>query len=140
MITGRRELAEDAVQQAFVRVLARGRGDVRSEDAFLRRMVRNEAYRLLSRRREDRPLEEGEVLVSAQDGPADAEERQRLNEAVRRLTPEQRELVHLKVYEQMTFAAIGELLGIPMNTAASRYRYALENLRQMMVERSHERR
>ena len=45
------------------------------------------------------------------------------------LPPEQREVVLLKIDGELTFVQIGQVLGVSMNTAASRYRYALEKLR-----------
>jgi DNA-directed RNA polymerase specialized sigma24 family protein len=41
----------------------------------------------------------------------------------------QREIIALKIDGELTFAQIGEVLGISPNTAASRYRLALEKLR-----------
>jgi RNA polymerase sigma-70 factor (ECF subfamily) len=40
--------------------------------------------------------------------------------------------VYLKVYEGLTFHEIGERCGISLNTAASRYRYALDALRRLL--------
>jgi RNA polymerase sigma-70 factor (ECF subfamily) len=48
------------------------------------------------------------------------------------LPEDQRAVVHLKIWEDMTFAQIGETLGLPANTAASRYRYALEKLEALL--------
>ncbi|MDR1190567.1 MAG: RNA polymerase sigma factor [Verrucomicrobiales bacterium] len=45
------------------------------------------------------------------------------------LPPEQRAIVHLKIWEQLTFREIAAQLHIPADTAASRYRYALDKLR-----------
>ena len=60
-----------------------------------------------------------------------AQERQRaIEEALAQLPAEQREVVVLKLWAGLSFPAIGEALDIPANTAASRYRYALERLRQ----------
>ena len=58
--------------------------------------------------------------------------REALASALGDLPPEQRAVVHLKLWEGMTFEAIAGLLGIPSNTAASRYRYALEKLRTLL--------
>lgn len=140
MITARRDLAEDAVQEAFARLLARGvPRDIASAEGFLRTVVRNEAYRLLAARR---PALTSDLLEPIATSPGDElvleEERQQLEQAIRRLTPEQRELVHLKVYEGLSFAQIGELLQIPLNTAASRYRYALNGLKEMLAEKRDE--
>ena len=45
------------------------------------------------------------------------------------LPSDRRAVVHLKLWVGLTFEAIAELLGIPLNTAASRYRYGLDKLR-----------
>ena len=45
------------------------------------------------------------------------------------LPPEQRAVVHLKIWEELTFREIAAVLNIPADTAASRYRYALDKLR-----------
>jgi len=47
-----------------------------------------------------------------------------LEQALRALPPEQREVVHLKGFEGLTFKQIAT----PPNTAASRYRYAIGKL------------
>jgi RNA polymerase sigma-70 factor (ECF subfamily) len=51
-----------------------------------------------------------------------------LREAVERLSPKLREVVMLKTWSGLTFAEISETLAISPNTAASRYRYALDQL------------
>ena len=48
------------------------------------------------------------------------------------LPPEQREVVHLKLWEGLTFEEIAAALEIPPNTAASRYRYGLDKLRELL--------
>ncbi len=135
MILGDRGLAEDVVQQAFMRLISRGRVDeVLSMKAFLRVVVRNEAYRLLGARRTMERLENADVcLLEAADVPAERrEEQRRVERALRQLPAEQREVVHLKVYEGLSFAEIGQTLAIPPNTAASRYRYAIAHLREFL--------
>jgi len=51
-----------------------------------------------------------------------------LRRAVQDLSPKLREVVTLKIWGGLTFAQISESLAISPNTAASRYRYALEQL------------
>jgi RNA polymerase sigma-70 factor (ECF subfamily) len=53
--------------------------------------------------------------------------------AVRELPPEQQEVVTLKIWGDLTFQEIAETLEIPANTAASRYRYALEKLKDKLT-------
>ena len=58
--------------------------------------------------------------------------REALSAALGELVSEQRTVVHLKLWERLTFEQIAELLGIPPNTAASRYRYGLDKLRHRL--------
>ena len=51
-----------------------------------------------------------------------------LAEALAELPPDQRAVVHLKLWEGLTFEQIAEALDIPLNTAASRYRYGVRQI------------
>ena len=57
-----------------------------------------------------------------------------IRNAMSRLPEMYREVVTLKVWGELTFSQIAEVLRIPANTAASRYRYGLEELRKLMRE------
>jgi RNA polymerase sigma-70 factor, ECF subfamily len=46
---------------------------------------------------------------------------------------DQREVIHLHVFEGRTFQEIATLAGESINTIASRYRYALQKLRQALT-------
>ncbi len=58
----------------------------------------------------------------------DDEEALKLRDAVQRLSPKLREVVVMKFWGGLTFHQISETLAISPNTAASRYRYAMEQL------------
>jgi RNA polymerase sigma-70 factor (ECF subfamily) len=58
------------------------------------------------------------------------EDRMSLEAAIRGLPIDQREVIHLHVFEGRTFQEVADLTGKSINTIASRYRYALEKLRQ----------
>ena len=60
----------------------------------------------------------------------DTEEAEILRQKVESLPAKLREALTLKIWGGLTFAEIGELLTISQNTAASRYRYALEQLKK----------
>jgi RNA polymerase sigma-70 factor (ECF subfamily) len=62
--------------------------------------------------------------------PEGDERASRLEEAVVQLPSEQREVLVLKIWGELTFAQIAEQLGVSAHTAASRYRYTLERMRQ----------
>ncbi|MGD9748743.1 MAG: RNA polymerase sigma factor, partial [Verrucomicrobiales bacterium] len=55
-----------------------------------------------------------------------------LAKAMEALPDDQRSVVHLKLVEGLTFEEISRAQGIPLNTAASRYRYALDKLRSCL--------
>lgn len=127
------EAAEDAVQDAFlgwVRRLAGGEAP-RQAAPYLYASVRNRCLDRL-RRRPEVTLDEAHVdLLSA---PAGDEERIRLRHALNRLLlalpEEQREVVVLRTWHDMDFAAIAALQATPINTAIARYHYALARLRK----------
>jgi len=134
-LTGSCEAAEDAVQDVFTGLFRARRGLDRVEnlEAYLFAALRNAAARRAVRQRE-RPMEDLDSIAPAAPGlgTGGAGDAPGLEEALRRLPPEQREVVALKVDAGLTFEAIGAALGINANTAASRYRYALERLRAAM--------
>jgi RNA polymerase sigma-70 factor (ECF subfamily) len=66
--------------------------------------------------------------------PEEKERTQLLHQAMTRMPVIYREVVTLKIWGELTFAEIGETLQIPANTAASRYRYGLEELRRVTRE------
>ena len=63
-----------------------------------------------------------------------------LREAVQNLSDKLREVVVMKTWGGLTFAQISTTLAISPNTAASRYRYALEQLGKDMQQVKEERR
>ena len=126
--------AEDIVQEAFVKFWRRNhRIDNR---ALLYATVRSIALDLIRRdsRRARREAEAfSDVAQSSQPQFAVEDESQRaLAAAVDLLPHEQREVLVMKIWNELTFAEIAEALGISQNTAASRYRYALTGLKRSL--------
>ncbi len=129
----------DLLQEVFVK-LARRPGlleGVRDERAFLLRLAHNLAIDLIRRRgTRERHYEQlaGETvaLFVPVTEPDERAFREALSAALGELPPDQRAVVHLKLWEGLTFEQIAELLGIHLNTAASRYRYGLDKLRERL--------
>ena len=126
----------DVLQEVFGKIAARPGllNGVREERAFLLRLAHNMAVDLMRRRstREKHDGEFGKEALELFATGADADEEcfhTALAAALGELPPEQRAVAHLKLWEGATFAEIAAALGIPANTAASRYRYALDKLR-----------
>jgi RNA polymerase sigma-70 factor (ECF subfamily) len=131
----------DVLQDVFVKLarqpeLLRG---VRDERAFLLRLAHNAAIDLMRRRSaRDKHHEafgaDAEMLspFASTDDLDEQAFRAQLAAALGELPPEQRAVVHLKLWEGLTFEQIADALGIPPNTAASRYRYGLDKLRERL--------
>lgn len=129
----------DVLQEVFIK-LAR-QPDllecVREERSFLLRVSHNAAVNLMRRRgtreknHEQLAVESAGVFARAAD-PDEQAFRDGLASALGELPPDQRAVVHLKLWERLTFEAIAEALDIPLNTAASRYRYGLDKLRERL--------
>ena len=64
----------------------------------------------------------------------DQQRQMRIEAALAQLPADQREVVVLKIWAGLTFMQIAQALEIPMNTVASRYRYALIRLETMLSE------
>jgi RNA polymerase sigma-70 factor, ECF subfamily len=129
----------DLLQEIFVK-LARNPellDDVRDERAFLIRLAHNAAIDLIRRRgtreraREDLTAEASSPFAPVHD-PDEQIFRAELSRALAGLPLDQRAVVHLKLWEGLTFEQIAAALDIPQNTAASRYRYGLDKLRERL--------
>ena len=131
--------AEDVVQEAFVRFWRHQRGLPGEPLALLITSVRRAAYDL-ARRESRRAVREefsesgGEDVEPSFVAPVEGEERRAAIEgALGRLPEEQREVLVLKIWGELTFEQIGAQLEVSANTAASRYRYALGALRKELT-------
>jgi RNA polymerase sigma-70 factor (ECF subfamily) len=129
----------DLLQELFAKLARQPQimNDVRQERAFLLSLAHNAAIDLIRRRDtrqrkyEELVAESFAVFASTEDSDEQAF-RRALSEALGELPPDQRAVVHLKLWEGLTFEAIAALLKTPLNTAASRYRYGLDKLRQRL--------
>lgn len=130
--------AQDLVQEAIVQASQRSGNGLPPPIALVYATIHRRAIDWA--RAADRRVEREEALKD-QGAPAwfdtAVEDRERANliqDAMSRLPDIYREVVTLKIWAGLTFAEIGESLQIPANTAASRYRYGLEELRKLTRE------
>lgn len=152
-LTGRRETAQDLMQETFLRVV-RGIGRYRHTGKFkgwIYRIATNLA-RDHFRRRGHRPAilsidaaiagDMGEAALPADESarqPHEAllekEENRRVAEAVARLPEAERETVLLKYFSGLTFREISDIMGCPLGTALSRMHRALRRLERLLEKR-----
>src|SRR5881392_3331931 len=126
--------AEDIVQEAFVKFWRRNH-DIHNR-GLLYAAVRSIALDFIRRdkrraRREATALAEAEPAIEPQFELED-DTQSALAAAVESLPRDQREVLVLKIWNDLTFSEIAGALRISQNTAASRYRYALTNLKKTL--------
>ena len=129
----------DLLQEVFVKLATRPEllNGVRNERSFLLRLAHNLAIDLIRRRGtrekhyEQLAGEPAPIFAPASE-PDERTFREALGAALGEIPSDQRAVVHLKLWEGLTFEQIAGLLSIPLNTAASRYRYGLDKLRERL--------
>jgi RNA polymerase sigma-70 factor, ECF subfamily len=143
-LLGDADEAADAVQEAFVkayRALSR-LGEGRPFGPWFRAIVRNhclDRLRSPQRRRVEWSASSRHPALRVEPTGTDALERGELRGAVRSalaaLSAEHREVLVLKEIEDLSYAEIGETLGIAAGTVASRLYHARAALRKVLVAR-----
>jgi RNA polymerase sigma factor (sigma-70 family) len=138
---GDEDAAADVVQDVFeyfFRKIPEYRPEAKTT-TFLLKAARNRCLNAIEKRRLRKalPLEEGGDLPSpAEPAPDEAAERADLAAAALRglegLPPDAREVIALKVERDLTYAEIGDILGVPEGTVKSRLHNALELVRKRM--------
>jgi RNA polymerase sigma-70 factor (sigma-E family) len=132
MLTGDRQLAEDLVQDAFVKLAGRlvHLRDTGAFDAYLRRTVVNLANSYFRRKR----LERAYLRRSAAEPPRsedapDTDLRDELWKGLQRLPARQRVAIVLRIYEDLSELSVAEILGCRPGTVRSLVSRGLAELR-----------
>ena len=150
---GSRELAEDLIQDTFLRVI-RGASNYQQKAKFttwLYTIARNLCVDQSRRKKHrkaaslDQPMtksaESGTLLdvIPGKDMPSDRKAvsrqlHQTIHKAINSLPDEQREVFLMREFLNMPFKQIAQIVEMPENTVKSRMRYALEKLRLELDE------
>ncbi|MBT5926163.1 MAG: sigma-70 family RNA polymerase sigma factor [Verrucomicrobia bacterium] len=129
----------DVMQDLFCRI-ARNPDlirEARDERALLIRMAHRQAIDAIRRRdaRSRAHIAMGEHQSDWQKQSTESDEQTiqlRLEDAVKTLPKDQSIVIHLRLKEEMSFEQVAQTLDISPNTAASRYRYGIEKLRNLL--------
>ena len=137
-ITGERSRAQDAVHQVFLKLMENGNlSRAQDKKAYLFACIRNAVLNESKFQDRHEPLEFDSAWFSPPDRDIAGE--RNLRRALAALPEDQREIVVLHIWGDLTFSQIADLLSMNANTAASRYRYALEKLRDAMSAKENSR-
>lgn len=149
MFTKDRELADDLFQDVFIKIIdTLRRGKYNHEGKFLQWALRIsynmcvDQFRRSKRRTKVSATETFDIFDVLESDDPNREESMmrdqtydRVRTLVDMLPSEQREVVILRHYADMSFKEIACLTDVSINTALGRMRYALINIRKMMAER-----
>jgi RNA polymerase sigma-70 factor (ECF subfamily) len=127
-LLGSRASAEDVLHQVFLSLLSKAEKPAEARP-YLFKAVRNRALNSLRSGARMVSLDDQQWLVKPQGMMEAGIE---VEKALRDLPPEQREVVLMRVWGEMTLEEIAAVLDVPANTVASRYRYALGKLREIL--------
>ena len=145
-----RDITEDIFQDTFIKVInSLQRGKYNEEGKFLpwtMRIAHNlviDHFRKASKMKSIRPTDQFNIFDLIHDGNIGQDEQMirkkvhsDLNNLIFDLPIEQREVLKMRYFEEMSFKKISDLTGVSINTALGRMRYALINLRSLAEERN----
>ena len=143
LLAGDRELAEDAVDEAFLNIWdnAAGYSGSGSAEGWIRRIVRNKAIDLLRRQKSGRtdqwsPTHDqiAEKSPSPEEMTAHSNDALWLQAKLATLPVDQREAVFLCYFEDLSVAAIATIANCPEGTVKTRLFHARKALRGQMVD------
>jgi RNA polymerase sigma factor (sigma-70 family) len=149
LFTKDRTLADDIFQEVFIRIIDTLRkGKYNHEGKFLQWAMRIsynlcvDYFRRGKRRPIVSPTEDFDIFdvlqqpdLNAEDAIMRSQTHDRIRQLVDLLPEEQREVVILRHYADMSFKEIAQLTRVSINTALGRMRYALINIRKMIEEK-----
>ncbi|MES2629615.1 MAG: sigma-70 family RNA polymerase sigma factor [Bacteroidota bacterium] len=141
-----RDLAEDLFQDTFIKVINTLRAGRYNEEGkffpWVQRISHNLVIDHFRREKKMRTISPNDdfdifkVLRLSDENVQDVIVREQIEDDVRKLVdflpPEQKEVVEMRMYRDLSFKEISETTGVSINTALGRMRYALINLRKLV--------
>tara|TARA_B100001758_G_scaffold247464_1_gene265364 strand:+ start:5127 stop:5717 length:591 start_codon:yes stop_codon:yes gene_type:complete len=145
-----RDISEDIFQDTFIKVInSLQKGKYNEEGKFLPWVMRIAHNLVIDHFRKDvkmkkvRSTDEFNIFDVINDGNRNQEEdmiRKRvhsdLNNLIKELPEDQREVLKMRYFEDLSFKRISEITEVSINTALGRMRYALINLRKISEQKN----
>lgn len=136
------DLAADALQMTFVKVMEAGHtADRATFKGWLFKVALNEALGLRRKQQRDNRLKQQSIWqtrddeMTAEELVIRAESVETLRQVIQTLSDGQRQILELRLTEELTFAEIAEELQIPLGTVLTRMRAAVKKLTSVLHER-----
>jgi len=146
MLVRNREMAEDILQDAFVKIITTLKsGKYNEEGKFIQWAMRISRNLVIDHFRKNKKMpmvtdSEGNDVFgyinipspNQEDMMVKSEKEQKIRRLIEELPTEQREVLVLRHYAELSFKEISDLTNVSINTALGRMRYALNNLRKLI--------
>jgi len=143
-----RYVAEDLLQETFIKAINTIRAGRYNEEGKFAPWIGRIAHNLAidhfrkNKRYPEIVLEDGSFVFDSMDFSEHSEEareiaketKKKLKDLIKRLPTEQKQVLIMRHYLNMSFQEIADRTGVSINTALGRMRYALINLRKMMIK------
>lgn len=141
-----RDVADDVFQDTFIKVIKTLKSNSYNEEGKFLPWVMRISHNLIVdhyRKNKKMPMlretEEFSIFSVLTDTSMNAEGRiitevieKDLQKIIKQLPDDQREVLTMRIYQDLSFNEIAELTGVSINTALGRMRYALMNLRKLI--------
>jgi RNA polymerase sigma-70 factor, ECF subfamily len=136
-ILANREDALDATQEAFIDAFQSLKNFDRTRRFYpwFYVLLRNRCYKMFAKKRATENIEDAEIFAPQSD--VSNEERIELENALRSLSKEDREIINLKYLDGLSYDEIAEYLEIPRGTVMSRLFYARKQLQAKLTGKFH---
>ena len=142
------EVAEDIFQETFIKVIKTLKGGLYNEEgkfvSWVMRISHNlviDYFRKSNRMPKFEASEDYDVFQFITDNAPNAENNlindqvvNDLQQLIAELPDDQKEVLSMRLYRDMSFKEIAEITGVSINTALGRMRYAIINIRKMVEE------
>jgi RNA polymerase sigma-70 factor (ECF subfamily) len=145
------DLADDIFQDTFIKVVKNLRlGKYNDEGRFLSWVIRIAHNLIMDHFRKIKRLPKHESKIenfdildclieqssSIEEGMIESQIHADLSLLIEELPDSQKEVLRMRLFQDMSFKEIGDQTGVSINTALGRMRYAVINLRKMIEERN----
>lgn len=130
------ELARDAVQDTFIRLVRQNETDPPGQlHAWLFKVCRNRVFEILRKRRPMVGTDPADLLIESPDPSpsqklADAERTASLRHLLTTLPPREQELLRLKFQNELSYKEIAEVTGLTVSNVGFILHHAVQTLRQ----------
>ena len=126
--------AQDCLQNLFLKLSQKKEKlkKIKNWNAFLYRTAHNQAIDYIRKKKHpEEPLEHYHAILTVESTTNPRMESQALY-LLNELPHEQQLIITLKIFQKKTFSEIADILAVPSNTVASRYRYGIAKIRKSL--------